>query len=193
MHLLSARVFSVTAVVVALAMVLSAGPAAGSSRDEAESQVATFEGTPLVLAEGWGEAQACLIWNQVGVAECFRTEEEMDRRIAELDASAAMLDELSWEGLSAASVCSTYLRLYSGTNYTGSVLYLRNRFQWLNLSAYGFSNLTSSYKVGACSSYFAENANGGGAWYPTNLTVAYAQAASMISGWNNRVSSVHIT
>lgn len=193
MTYLTARLSSVATTVVLTVAVLAASAAASTGND-AEGALATFEGEPLALTEDWGEAQACLIWKQAGIAECFRTEAEMDQRIADLDAATSMVTEGSLDGgVPVASVCSTYLRLYSGTNYTGSVLYLRDRFQWINLSLYGFSNLTSSYKVGGCSSYFAENANGGGSWYPTSLTVAYAQAASMISGWNNRVSSVYIT
>ena len=42
--------------------------------------------------------------------------------------------------------CSTSLRLYSGTSYTGQVLYLSTRSLWLNLSAYGFDNLTERVK-----------------------------------------------
>ena len=70
-------------------------------------------------------------------------------------------------------------------------MYLSTRSLWLNLSAYGFDNLTSSYRVGACSVYMAENSSGGGSWYPGN-TSAGAQASAMLSGWNNRVSSVYI-
>ena len=46
---------------------------------------------------------------------------------------------------------------------------------------------------GACSAYFADYEWGGGGWYPTYLTQAWDQNASMISGWNNDVSSVYIT
>ncbi len=73
------------------------------------------------------------------------------------------------------------------------MLYLRDRFQWINLSPFGWNQRTSSYKVGPCASYFADYANGGGAWYPTYLTEAYDRAPSMISGWDNDVSSVYIT
>lgn len=88
--------------------------------------------------------------------------------------------------------CSSYMRLYDGTGYTGSTLYLSTRRQWLNLSSYGFNQKTSSYKIGACKSIFADYNNGGGGWYPTYLTEAYDKATSMRSGWNNDVSSVYM-
>lgn len=52
---------------------------------------------------------------------------------------------------------------------------------------------TSSYRVGACSPYFADYANGGGSWYPTSLTGALSSYSSMTGGWNNRVSSIYIS
>lgn len=122
---------------------------------------ATFEGRRISLEEGWGEASACLIWNEIGVSECFRTETQMDARIAELEASLQSAD-LEDNGIqTAGATCSGYLRLYDGTSYGSPVLYLRDRFQWLNLSGYGFDQKTSSYKVGPCYAYFADYANGG--------------------------------
>ena len=155
---------------------------------------ALFEGEVINLAEGWGEAKACLIWQDVGVSECFRTEREMDLRIAELETqNLGNASAIGGGGVvTAGSTCSGYLRLYDRTWYGSPVLYLRDRFQWLNLSGYGFNQKTSSYKVGPCYSYFADYANGGGSWYPTYLTQAYDLSPSMISGWNNDVSSVYI-
>lgn len=180
-------------VVLASVMAVSTVPTVASTGGTVDGQRATFEGTTLNLAEDWGEARACLIWNERGVAECFGTEAQMDQRIAELEGSGSTVEVASPGDAVAASTCSSYVRLYDGTGYSGTVLYLRDRFQWLNLYLYGFSNRTSSYKIGACSSYFADYTNGGGDWYPTNLTVAYAESPSMISGWNNRVSSVYLT
>lgn len=108
-----------------------------------------------------------------------------------LSPASALLD--SGGVLLASSDCSGYLRLYDGTGYTGAVLYLRGRFQWHNLADYGFDQRTSSYRIGPCSAYFADYADGGGSWYPTSLTEAYDSASSMTSGWDNDVSSVYIT
>ena len=62
----------------------------------------------------------------------------------------------------------------------------------LNLSTYGFDNDTSSYRVGACASTFWAGASGSGSVYP-GPTGANASASSMLSGWNNVVSSVYIS
>jgi hypothetical protein len=122
---------------------------------------------------GWGAAE---------VVECFSTENELLERVAEIDKGSAATS--SW--------CSGYLALYDGTNYTGSVLYLRDRYQWINLSGYGFSNRTSSFTVSACPAIFADGNYGAGDHYPTSQTEAWDQSPSMLSGWDNRVSSIYL-
>jgi hypothetical protein len=133
-----------------------------------------------------GAESACFVWESHGLAECFASEKELDSRLAELREGES-------DAFSMLAQCSTGLRLYDGTGYSGSVLVILDRLLWINLSNYGFDNRTSSYKVGACSSYLAENASGGGSWYPTSATQAWDQASSMQSGWSNRVSSVYQT
>jgi hypothetical protein len=68
---------------------------------------------------------------------------------------------------------------------------LTSRGAYINLSTYGFDNDTSSYKVGACASYFYDGAGGGTPLYP-GTTTANSSATSMLTGWDNRVSSVYI-
>lgn len=140
---------------------------------------------------GRREARACLVWEAAGVAECFRSEESMDRRIAELTGSALPARAVGGAG-TAAATCPTALRLYEHTGYSGAVLAILDRGRWINLSSYGFDNRTSSYRVGACPAYFADSANGGGEWYPTSYTEAGDAASAMLSGWNDRVSSVSV-
>lgn len=149
------------------------------------------------LAHSWEGAGACLVWPEVlDQSECFDTEAEMDRRIAALEAATAVTavaGNSSGAAAASGSWCSSSLRLYDGIYYTGAVLYLRGRWQWFNLADYGFDQRTSSFKVGACSAWFADWRNGGGEWYPTSATEADDQASVMISGWDNDVSSVYIT
>lgn len=171
------------------ALLLISGPAQADSRT-GDGQDALFEGTQIDLSAGWGEAQACLVWNDRDVVECFRTEADMDRRIGELVGVES--SPIGSAGVLASS-CSSSLRLYDGMSYTGSILYLADRGRWLNLSSYGFSNRTSSFKIGACSSYFADYSNGGGSWYPTSSTKAWRTVPAMASGWNNRVSSIYMS
>lgn len=108
-------------------------------------------------------------------------------------ASALTLSPTSGSQSAAGSSCSSYVKLYDGTSYTGSSLWLSTRWSWINLSTYGFNQRASSFKIGACSAHFADYSNGGGAWYPTWATQAYDVASTMASGWNNDVSSVYIT
>ncbi|MEZ5176670.1 MAG: hypothetical protein R2823_10805 [Acidimicrobiia bacterium] len=171
----------VTALVVVAPVGATEADTTGASVD------ALFEGELLDLGVDWGEATACLIWDDVNVAECFRTEAEMDERIAELEKELDL-----GEGSARASQCSGDVRLYDGVVYTGSVLNLRNRLAWINLSAYGFSNRTSSFKIGPCSSVFADYNNGYGSLYPTSGTQAWDVAPVMATGWSNRVSSIYI-
>lgn len=157
---------------------------AGAS-EESEPGLALFEGEVIDLVDGWGDAKACLVWDSESVVECFRTEAELIERANQLEAPVGGAE-------AASSSCSTSLKLYDGTSYTGSTLFIYTRTQWINLSNYGWANRTSSFKVGACSAYFADYPNGGGSWYPTSYTQAWDQAAAMISGWNNRVSSIYM-
>lgn len=175
-------------VVTALVVVAPVGASTGE-RDELASGVeAVFEGGLIDLSEDWGDAMACLIWDDAEVEECFRTEAEMDKRIAELEKELGV----GGGGSAKASQCSGSMRLYDGVSYTGQVLYIRNRLSWINLSPYGFSNKASSFKIGPCSSYLADYTWGDGAWYSTWATQAYDVAPVMASGWSNRVSSIYI-
>lgn len=89
------------------------------------------------------------------------------------------------------AACGSSLRLYDGTSYTGASLFLNSRAVVHNLANFGFDNRTSSYQIGACDSDFFSGSNGSGSVYPGN-TNAGASATSMLSGWNNVVSSVYI-
>ncbi|MGH9164916.1 MAG: hypothetical protein ACRDZW_05310 [Acidimicrobiales bacterium] len=77
------------------ASILSIGPAqAGeeyhspSDNVDTGSSVALFDGKEIDLAEGWGEAQACMVWRAAGAVECFRSSAELVEREAEIKAEA---------------------------------------------------------------------------------------------------------
>ncbi|MDJ0770732.1 MAG: hypothetical protein QNJ12_18205 [Ilumatobacter sp.] len=146
---------------------------------------ATFEGKHLDLSTSWGDAGACIeLGDRI---DCFRTEREL------LAAHPAAGDPAGQRPAhsSRSSSCSSSLRLYRWNGYGGGTLYLTSRNIWLNLANYGFDNDTSSYKVGACSSVFRSGSSGSGSTYP-GATWAWARSSTMISGWNNVVSSVYI-
>ena len=167
---------------VAVLMVVATGSALASSNSESEPRprLALFEGKLIDLSSGWGEATACVVFDADRLAECFRDTASLHARETALGTDVSIL-----------ASCSTPLRLFANTGYGGTELDIYTRGTWLNLSTWGFDNQLSSYQVGACSTHLAENANGGGSWYPGN-TSAGAQASSMLSGWDNRVSSVYL-
>ncbi len=182
------------------AAVLAGVPAYAASGSDSSGQpgagtAARYGEQVIDLARGWEGAGACVVWPEMlEVPECFDTEAEMNRRIGELETGMAASTGVSTgTRATSGSSCASYLRLYDGTWYTGAVLYLRGRWQWFNLADYGFDQRTSSYRIGACSARFADRRNGSGDRYPTSLTEAYDVAPTMLSGWNNDVSSVYIT
>ena len=158
-----------------------------------DPQHAWFEGGTIDLSQSWGAATACV---ELGDhTECFRTEAEMidaHPELGESPPSAKGRRTSSEAGASLLAVdCSTSLRLYANTNFGGGVIYITTRGVWINLSSVGFDNMTSSYKVGACSAVFRSNAGGGGSTYP-GTTAPGVQVGAMYSGWDNVVSSVLI-
>lgn len=153
--------------------------------------VASFEGGWIDLTEGWGEATACHAAETA--TRCYRTKAEMDAA-EQIGPPASAFRSAARAGARAAhalATCSTSLRLYRSTSYTGGVLAISIRATVVNLSALGFDNDTSSYQVGACSATFWESANAGGSTYPGS-TSAGASSPSMWVGWDNRVSSVYL-
>ena len=90
----------------------------------------------------------------------------------------------------ATASCSSTLRLYHGTSFTGAVLGLSTRGSLIQLASSGFDNVTSSYRVGACSASLYDGLQSG--LYP-GATGAGSQASVMLSGWDNTISSVVIS
>ncbi len=175
-------------VVTALVVAAPVGASEASPTGASVGVEVVFEGRPIDLTGDWGDATACLIWNEVGVEECFRTEAEMDKRAAELEKELG----LASGGSEKTSYCSGSVKVYDGVVYTGNVFNFRDRFTWINLSTYGFSNKTSSFKIGPCSSIFADYDSGGYPRYSATETEAWDVATVMASGWGNRVSSIYI-
>ena len=140
--------------------------------------IATFENELINLANGWGDAGACVVDDRG--ARCYRTQAELESSEANrgIVKSALM------------ATCATSLTLYSGANQTGSALSLSARGTSINLSSYGFNNITSSYSIGACAARLY-NGSAGSGLYPGN-TSAGAGASSMLFGWDNTISTVYI-
>lgn len=151
----------------------------------ASPSMAQFENSVIDLRQGWGDAHACAT-NGVDTTVCFRTQADMDAYLATHPGLGSRRRVTPFVN------CATSLRLYDGTSFTGNTLALSGRGLWLNMSTYGFDNVTSSYQVGACNSTFNNLANGSGLTYPGN-TNANASSSTMSSGWDNTVSSVFIS
>lgn len=182
-RLLGAAFTATVAALTALVAAPPASPAHADGTDEAISVIGTFEGTTFRLADGWGEAHAC-VSDDGATARCYRTEAEMDA--AEGNEVAGRFD------VQPLSDCSgSGLRLYASTSYGGDVLQLKLRWTVLNLATYGFNNVTSSYKVGACSSTLFDTTSGGTV-YPGD-TSAGVWASTMATNWDNRVGSAYLS
>lgn len=149
---------------------------------------ASFNGTTIDLRVTWGTATACHTDGRT--TQCYRSEREMDTALGVAGTPTGSAGLVRGPA-AALAACSSSVRLYSGTSYTGSVLSFTTRFTFINLSTYGYDNVTSSYKVGACSSSFYDGVAGTGSVYPGN-TSANVQYPSMVTGWNDRVSSIYI-
>lgn len=148
---------------------------------------ATFEGRTIDLRTGWGDAQACHVAEDFAVT-CHRSEAAMDK-------AHGLAVRAGGDYPSAANgyaSCGSSLRLYKYNYYSTPVLYLTTRYQWINLSWYGYDNAVSSYKVGACSATFRSGSYGGGSSYP-GPTYAWAQRSTMGWGWDNVMSSIYIS
>lgn len=165
---------------VTLITVMGDGQFAGAS--PSDDSLATYNGTSINLASGWDGASVCAITQ--GGNFCFTTTSEYQVWLL----SPSGLADI---GFSPDTNCSSALELYSATNYGGSELSLLDEGVWLNLSTYGFSDKTNSYKVGACEVSMTSAPNGGGSVYPGPMT-AGTDAASMESGWSDRIQSAYI-
>lgn len=161
-----------------------------SINDLTRTTQANFEGSTIDLAGDWGDAQACLVWRQAGISECFRTTEALDAREKEL-APQREVSRRSGAVAAYSSSCSSSLRLYEHNWYGGRRLSFWDRGYWQNLAWYGFEDRTSSYIVGGCPVYLAEHGDGGGWWYP-GPTYPYAGEPAMYWDWQDTLSSIYI-
>ncbi len=105
--------------------------------------------------------------------------------------SAGALQARHSAGLPSSLSCSTPLRLHDGTNQTGTTVSVYARGLWIDLSAVGFDNKTSSFTVGACAVELASGSGGSGAHYTRCLSAGCVENV-MDLGWNNVVSSVYL-
>lgn len=181
----------IVATLVGLMVLATTVPAAaGTSNKDLPPGHAWFEGEVIYLGDGWGEAQACVVWRDEDLVECFRTEQQMEARTNEAERQHDGSDDDGGTTTMAASACGSWLYLYEDPSYDGRTLQFRDRDIWQDLDVWGFSNQLSSFKVGACSVKLAAGYGGGGGLYPGS-TYPYARVSSM-GGWDDEVSSIRI-
>lgn len=186
----ASRVLMAGALVVGMLTAMMWAPPAGATEAEGdgETAMATFEGEAIPMDEVWAVAEACVMWPDETI-ECFRTVEEREEAENERPSTEDGLLSTMSSTLSSSDPCP--VRLYALTYYGGTELTLTTRWQWHNLSLYGFSNRTSSFKLNECSATFRDGSNGSGTTYPGS-TSSWTWSTTMAFGWDNRVSSVWI-
>ena len=125
------RVLLILALAATGSLALGDAPVAADDPGPGDPEHAWFEGDQLDLSESWGEANACVVFDDH--TECFRSEAEMldaHPELGETTGSASrsdlgnQTDAGSQSEFGIQAVCSTNLRLYSGATFGGSVLML---------------------------------------------------------------------
>jgi hypothetical protein len=158
----------------ALAALFTSASAAQAASPAPEGVKASYNGRTLDLSKSWEDARACNV--TASGTNCYATEPAMDAAIASAPPTRL-----------AAGTCSTALRLYDGTSFTGLVTSISTTGSSVALSNFGFANRTSSYRVGACSATF----KAGSSVYP-GITAANVSSGSMLAGWDNRITTVQM-
>jgi len=143
--------------------------------------------SPVDLSHGWGSAKACLVWTQGGIVECFASAQELAAAETRLRAASVALAP----GVIPNASCNSDVKLFSGSSYTGLELDIWDVGYWVNLSAYGFANLTVSFINGGCQSYLAKGPNGTVAWYPNSGP--WVAVSNMGLYWNYTLESVYVS
>ncbi|MHB8380292.1 MAG: hypothetical protein ACYDB2_10345 [Acidimicrobiales bacterium] len=146
--------------------------------------VASFSGGTIDLSQGWGSAAVCVVTSSQ--TSCFSSESDYHTW------ASSQPTLLSGVVATPSSNCSTGLKLFSQVGYAGRELILYVQASWINLSAYSFANVLSSYQVGACAVGMTASVNGTGAVYP-GATSAGSKVSTLGATWNNRMQSVYIS
>ncbi|MCU1365677.1 MAG: hypothetical protein JWN39_1316 [Ilumatobacteraceae bacterium] len=161
------------------------------------SSIATYDGRAIDLSVSWEGAVACAITDQGNA--CFDTSAERDAYMglaapgtaaSKGDSTTSALEGTIARvgGMVPMVACASSVRLYDGTSFSGTSVAFSSRNTLFNLASYSFAGKTSSFAIGACNAQLYDSAS---ASYPGS-TSAGVTAASMASGWNNRVTQVFI-
>jgi hypothetical protein len=170
----------------ALALILTAGVGLASravaTSASASDVYASYNGVTIDLTQGWSGATVCVI--ALSSNNCFANTADYEMS---LGASLPSLDSV----VIPLTSCTPGLKLFENINYGGRELIVQTEAVWINLSDVSFSDITSSFKVGACSVEMTDAANGGGSVYP-GPTSSGSNVSWIGSAWNDRIASVLI-
>jgi hypothetical protein len=188
-HLLAAASAAVVVATVPAVGAAAAGPGTSSGRQLGDPTHAVYGDQIIDLSSGWHGAGACIAF--ADHTECFRTEAEQDAAYPQYAGHPGEAAKASG-GASALLSCTPSVKLYANPSFGGSSFTVAVANSWFNLTGFSIDNATSSFWVsGSCDSGLNEYANGAGWNYP-GATTGGATAASMLSGWDNRISAVWI-
>lgn len=166
--------------------VAASSPSGSSGLPAAAATPASYKGRTIDLARDWEGARACAVLSAKDI-RCYQSEAEqwrdpeLRRRrqsiTSEADVFCSNRTDLS-------------LTLYANTNYSGSSVSFFVAEVWHDLAAFGFDNVTSSWKNNTyCDATAATGTGGSG----STLTMAgRSQSADVGSTWNDVISSVRI-
>ena len=145
--------------------------------------IASYNGGSIDLSQSWGTATVCTVTSKS--TNCFTT-------MGEYLNWATAQESSPLAGASPALTCSPGLALYQNINYGGNSLIISAPSIWINLSAYGFANAVSSYKVGSCAVTMTDGTYGSGNIYP-GATSPGSDVSWIGTAWNDRLQSVYLS
>jgi hypothetical protein len=169
------RWLAALSVIVGVVGVASTASAVGS-----QSSIAFFQGGTINLTQGWGSAQICDVISSG--TYCFTDQSEYQQWVK----TSGLVSDVT-----SLALCTPELDLYANIDYGGAELIVTGAGNWVNLSAHGFSDVVSSFKVGACAIGMADGVGGSGNQYP-GPTSPGSNVSWIGTAWNDRIQSVYI-
>lgn len=146
---------------------------------------ASYDGHTINLQQGWGGAQACVVFSASNV-QCFDTVAEMKVAEATQAAVSAAAGLTAHPDTSCGS--GDYLALFQNSNFGGQELDVDNIDTWLSLSDFGFGDTMSSWiNFTSCNAYGSRGSDGGVTPY---LTMGAGNDSTYVgSSWNDAMNS----
>lgn len=170
----------------AAAISLMVPSSAEAAPNSTRGAIADFLGGKIDLSEGWGGAQACVVFSPSDV-RCYTTSEEAN------SATALKGDQDGGSSTSGTANCPAgWLCIYADPNWDGRRLQFSSEY-WMNLAPYGFERQTSSWHNNQnCSWWQPKNDNGtlgnGSGW---DLAMPACAQSSSIGPYDNVAVDIH--